>query len=205
MIAGMLMVALALSVVIALSARPRRTIVAIPAALVTIALLTEGVGVAPRGAIVAGLIVALLLAVIARGGSAAASDPRDPATVAADAAWDRLAAAAGLLTRGRVTAIRRRRDVLVSRDLGVDPFSTFGELRIKLERRVPELIENYLDEAATAPAMRRHLLTSELLGEIERLVARAEAVDPAALARRDRRAALRNHLGGGSDRGSIDQ
>jgi hypothetical protein len=204
MIAGLLLVALAVGVIIALSARPGRAILAIPAAVLTAFALAEGAGVAPRSAIVAGLIVALLLAVVRQTARADATESRDPATIAADAAWVRLAGAAGLLTRGRVAAIRRRRDVLVSRDIGIDPFSTFGELRIKLERRVPELIENYLDEAATAPALRWHLLTSELLGEIEGLVVRAEAVDPAAIARADRRTALRNHLGGGSDRTPVE-
>lgn len=204
MIAGVLLVLMTVCAIVALAVRPRRAIVAIPAALATIAFIAEGAGVAPRGAIAAGLAVALLLAMVRRGRSGPGVDPRDPATIAADAAWDRLAASAGLLTRGRVAAIRRRRDALVSRDLGIDPFSTFGELRIKLEARVPELIENYLDEAATAPAMRRHLLTSELLGEVERLVSRAEAVDPAVIARGERRAALKNHLGAGSDRTPIE-
>jgi hypothetical protein len=200
MIGGILIVALALSLIVALSAAPRRAIVAVPAGLAAMALLIEGAGMAPRGAILAGLVVALLFSFGWRGWRGPAADPRDPVTVAADAAWGRLAASAGLLTRGRVAAARRRRDVLVSRGDAADPFSTFGELRLKLERRVPELIENYLDEAATAPALRRHSLMSELIGEIEGLVARAEAVDPVALARADRRAALRNHLGSGSDR-----
>ena len=185
MIAGFLLVALALALIIALTVRPGRAIVAVPTAAVTMIALTEGAGVAPRLAIVAGLVAGLLLSIGWRTAPLATVDPRDPATVAADAAWARLINAAGLLTRGRATAIRRRRDVLVSRDVGIDPFSTFGELRIKLERRVPELIENSLDEAATAPALRRHGLMSELLGEIEGLVARAEAVDPAAIARAD--------------------
>ncbi|MES2337896.1 MAG: hypothetical protein V4537_07370 [Pseudomonadota bacterium] len=204
MIVGILLVALALGMMIALSVQPKRAIVALPAALATIALLVEGAGAAPRGAILAGLAVGLLLSIDWRTRDPDAGDPRDPATIAADAAWGRLAASAGLLTRGRVAAIRRRREILVARDLDIDPFSTFGELRIKLERRVPELIENYLDEAATAPALKRHGLMSELLGEVERLVARAEAVDPAAIARAERRTALRNHLGAGSDRTPVE-
>lgn len=199
MIAAMLLVLLALCLCVALVAQPRRAVVAVPAAVATIALLSEGAGIAPRLAIVAGLVLGLLLAIPWRTARSVDNDPRDPATIAADAAWARLADAAGLLTRGRVAAVRRRRDLLVSRDVGVDPFSAFGELRIKLEARVPELIENYLDEAASAPAMRRHLLMSELLGEVERLVSRAEAVDPAAIARTDRRTALRNHLRGRDD------
>jgi hypothetical protein len=204
MIALFVIVMLAMSLVIALSTKPSRIILAVPAALATAALLIEGAGFPPRVAVGAALVVALLLSVAWRTRGAGVAVAVDPATVAADAAWSRLAASAGLLTRGRVAGVRRRRDVLVSRDLGLDPFSTFGELRIKLERRVPELIENYLDETATAPAMRRHVLMSELLGEVERLVARAEAVDPVALERAERRTALRNHLGSGSDRGTIE-
>lgn len=196
MIVGALIVALALGLVIALSVTPRRAFVAIPATLLAAGLLIEEAGVAPRGAIIVALLLGLLLATI---GTRKAL-PTLPQPARAEVAWDRLTGAAGLLTRGRVTAIRRRRDLLVSRDAAVDPFSTFGELRIKLERRVPELIENYLDEAATAPKLRRHLLMGELLGEIEGLVARAEAVDPAALARSDHRTALRQHLRSGSDR-----
>lgn len=204
MIALLVLVMLAMSLVIALSARPSRIIVALPAGLATAALLIEGAGFPPRLAVGAALVVALLLSIGWRSQDGGTVAPQDPATVAADAAWARLAASAGLLTRGRIAGVRRRRDLLVSRDLGLDPFSSFGELRIKLERRVPELIENYLDETATAPAMRRHALMSELLGEVERLVARAEAVDPVALARAERRTALRNHLGGGSDRTPIE-
>lgn len=205
MIVGLLLVALALGLIIALTAHPRRAIVAVPIALITTAALIEGAGIAPRGAILAGLIAGLVLAVRWRSaGAGATDDPRDPATIAADAAWDRLAASAGLLTRGRIAAVRRRRDTLVSHTAGIDPFSDFGELRIKLERRVPELIDNYMDEAAGLPPLKRHLLTTELCGEIERLVARAETVDPVALSRADRRTALRNHLESGSDRTSID-
>ncbi len=204
MIAGFLVILLALSMTIALSTAPRRALVAVPVALLTVFALTEGAGIAPRTAIVAALIVGLLLSFPWPRRRAVAADSRDPATIAADAAWGRLSASAGLLTRTRVAAIRRRRELLVSRDVGVDPFSTFGELRIKLERRIPELIENYLDEATTAPAMRRHLLMTELLGEVERLIARAEAVDPTVIARGERRAALKNHLGSGSDRTPIE-
>ena len=204
MIAGIVIVLLAVSLVIAASAAPRRAVVAIPVAILTMVVLAEEVGIAGRGAIMIGLIVGLLLSIEWRSDTTAAADSRDAATIAADAAWNRLAGAGGVLTRGRIAAVRKRRDILVARDAGVDPFSTFGELRIKLERRVPELIENYLDEAATAPTMRRHILMSELLGEIEGLVARAEAVDPAVIARAERRTALKNHLGSGSDRTPIE-
>lgn len=205
MIVGFAIVMLALSLIVAASVAPRRASVGVAAGIVTMLILAEEAGMPGRIAVIVGLLVALLLSIAWRTQTGASPDPRDPATVAADAAWNRLAGAAGVLTRARVAAVRRRRDVLVSRDDGaIDPFSTFGELRIKLERRVPELIENYLDEAATAPAMRRHLLMSELLGEIEALVARAEAVDPTAIARAQRRAALKNHLGTGSDRPPIE-
>lgn len=204
MIVVIAIVALAMSLIVAASAAPRRALYAVPAGIVTMLVLAEEAGMPGRIAVIVGLVVALLLGIEWRARDGASPDPRDPATIAADAAWNRLGSAAGVLTRARVAAVRKRRDVLVSRDDGIDPFSTFGELRIKLERRVPELIENYLDEAATAPAMRRHLLMSELLGDIEGLVARAEAADPTALARAERRKALKNHLGTGSDRPPIE-
>ncbi|MHA6721953.1 hypothetical protein [Sphingomonas sp. RS2018] len=194
MIAGFAIVFLAVSLIVALSVRPKRAIVAIPVTLIASALLIEEAGVAPRIAIMIALVAAMVLAVWNTGSATSTTAP-PPAT----AAWDRLAASAGMLTRGRVAAVRQRRDALVMRNDDIDPFSTFGELRLKLERRVPELIDNYLDEAALAPKLRRHVLMGELLGEVERIVARAEAVDPLALARADRRKALRSHLGGGSE------
>lgn len=192
MIAALLLVLLAVALIVALAAAPRRAIVAVPAGIVTAVLLIEEVGMSPRGGLIAALVVALALALASAGRSAA----RAPATPANVRAWNRLAGSAGILTRGRITTLRRRYDLLVSRDDAIDPFSTFGELRIKLDRRVPELIDNYLDEAATAPALRRHALMTELLGEVERLIVRAEAVDPQALARNDRRTALKRHLKG---------
>ncbi|MBM3927010.1 MAG: hypothetical protein FJ335_00905 [Sphingomonadales bacterium] len=192
MIAAIFVVLLAVCTIIALSAAPRRIIVAAPVALLSAVLLVEEAGVAPRTAIVIALIVAFLLAVMKTTGAATGA-PERPAS---QLAWNRLTGAAGILTRSRIAALRRRYDALVTHDAAVDPFSTFGELQIKLERRVPELIDNYLDEAATAPTLRRHMLMTELLSEVEGLVARAEAVDPHALARNDRRAALRKHLKG---------
>lgn len=194
MLGMILVVALALCTIIALTAAPRRALLAVPASLLSAVLLIEEAGVAPRTGVVIALVVALLLATIRTGGGrrprAAAARP------AGELAWKRLTSAAGLLTRGRVGTLQRRYAALLSRGDAVDPFSSFGELRIKLERRVPELIDNYLDEAATAPALRRHVLMTELLSEVEGLVARAEAVDPHALARSDRRAALKQHLKG---------
>ncbi|URW75620.1 hypothetical protein M9980_14035 [Sphingomonas donggukensis] len=197
MILGVVIVMLALCVVIGLSTQPRKAFVALPAAVLAMVVLIEEAGVAPRLAVIAGLLISLALSVSWRSAGVAKAPQPSPA----DRAWDRLAGSAGFLARGRVAAVRRRRELLVSRGDDIDPFSSFGELRLKLERRVPELIENYLDEAATAPKLRRHLLMSELLGEIEGLVARAEAVDPTAIARADRRTALRAHLGRGADRG----
>ncbi len=192
MIAAIVVVLLALSTIIALSAAPQRIAIAAPLALLTAVLLTEEAGVSPRIAIIIALVVALLLAVVSTRGQTL----RPSARPAGELAWARLTGSAGILTRGRVATLKRRHDLLLARSEGADPFSDFGELRIKLEKRVPELIDNYLDEAATAPTMRRHGLMTELLGEIEGLVARAEAVDPHALARRDRRAALKQHLKG---------
>ncbi|WP_326524974.1 hypothetical protein [Sphingomonas sp.] len=197
MIAAILIAILAVCLIVALSARPRRTLIALPVALATVALLVEGAGFQPRGAVVAGLIVALVVATVTR--RLPKAPPPPPETIAADRAWDRLYRAGGLLTRGRITAIRRRRDLLVSRGDMVDHFSSFGELRLKLERRVPELIDNYLDEASTAPRLRRQVLMYELLGEVEGLVRRAETVDPAAIARGNRRTALRKHLRSGDE------
>lgn len=192
MIAAIVVVLLAICTIIALSAAPRRIIVAAPVALLAAVLLIEEAGVAPRVAITIALVVAFLLAVI----NTSSSPKGAPVPPASLLAWNRLTGAAGILTRGRITTLKRRYDALLSRDATIDPFSTFGELQIKLERRVPELIDNYLDEAATAPTLRRHALMTELLGEIEGLVARAKAVDPHALARTDRRRALKNHLNG---------
>lgn len=192
MIAAIFVVLLAASTIIALSAAPSRILVAAPAGLIAAVLLVEEGGVAPRTAIVAALLFAFLIAVVRTGASVQAPSAPPAGTLA----WDRLTGAAGILTRGRIATLRRRYDALLSRDATIDPFSTFGELRIKLERRVPELIDNYLDEAATAPTLRRHALMAELLGEVEGLVARAETVDPHALARSDRRAALKKHLKG---------
>lgn len=195
MISAVLVVLLALCTIVALSAAPRRIIVAAPVALLAAVLMIEEAGVAPRTAILIALVVAFLLAVV----KTAKAPGRTSARPAGEVTWNRLAGSAGILTRGRVASLRRRHDLLLSRGEGADPFSDFGELRIKLERRVPELIDNYLDEAATAPTLRRHALMAELLGEVEKLVARAEAVDPHALARTDRRAALKQHLKGNGE------
>ncbi|WP_294338677.1 hypothetical protein [uncultured Sphingomonas sp.] len=192
MIAAIALLLLAMCTIIALSAAPRRIIVSAPAALLAAILLVEEAGVAPRIAIMIALVVAFLLAVV----NTSATPRGASAPPAGVLAWERLTGAAGILTRGRITTLKRRYDTLLSRDGAIDPFSTFGELQIKLERRVPELIDNYLDEAASAPTLRRHVLMTELLGEIEGLVVRAEAVDPHALARIDRRRALKNHLKG---------
>ncbi|MFD1789800.1 hypothetical protein ACFSC3_19770 [Sphingomonas floccifaciens] len=196
MIAAIFVVLLAMCTIIALAAAPRRIVVAAPVALTAAALMIEEGGVAPRLAIIVALVLAFLLAVVGTGKTPGRAATRP----AGEVAWTRLTGAAGILTRGRVTALRRRHDLLLARGEAADPFSDFGELRIKLERRVPELIDNYLDEAATAPTLRRHALMTELLGEIEGLVARAEAVDPHALARSDRRVALKQHLKGDDPR-----
>lgn len=183
----------------ALLLRPGRAIAASLIGVALMLVLIEVAGLPPRIAMAAGLIVALLILLARR---RARTKPVPPVAEApGDAAWSRLAASAGMLTAGRVAALRRRRDALLSRSTDFDAFSTYGELRIKLERRVPELIDNYMDEVRTSS--RRRALLNELLDQIEGFVARAEAADPAVIARGDRRTALRNHLNAGSDRDPI--
>lgn len=178
--------------------RPRRALVAIVLALVAAVVLVEGGGLSPRIGVVAGALVGLVTALWR---------PRAPMSseadlAPADIAWARLSQSAGFVARQRIAGLKRRRDML-AHAAEPDPLSPHGELRLKLERRVPELIDNYLDEALAAAPARRRAVLSELLAEIEDIVARTEATDPAAATRGDRRAALRAHLRSGSDRDPI--
>jgi len=199
LIAFVLLVAFAIAVLL----RPVRAILASVIGVAVMLVMIEGAGMAPRLGMAIGLIAALLMLLARRGARAKMRSAAPAATqTAGDIAWSRLAAAAGLFTAGRVAALKRRRDALLASGDDFDAFSTYGELRIKLDRRVPELIDNYMDEV-TASSRRRALL-GELLDQIEGIVARAEAADPKAIARTDRRTALRNHLNAGSDRDSVD-
>lgn len=184
---------------IGLARRPQRALAAVMVAIVGTILLAEGADINARLALLLSIGAGFGVLHAGRGGGAKRPVTID-APVAAETAWARLAGAAGFLTRQRVGTLRRRRDALVAAGEGVDPFSTFGELLLKLERRVPELIDNCLDEAVRSGPARRRAILGELLGDIEAIVARAEAADPTAIARDERRRALKAHLHGGSDR-----
>jgi hypothetical protein len=114
-------------------------------------------------------------------------------------AWQRLAQAGGFWSRNRIVVLKARCEAVAASTAECDPFSEAGELRLKLDRYIPELIDNMLDERQRAPAVQRRAKLAELLTELERFVGRLEAADPAGKLRADRREALRRHLGSGGD------
>ncbi|SOB78932.1 hypothetical protein SAMN06297144_0288 [Sphingomonas guangdongensis] len=186
---------------VALILRPGRALGASVIAVVVTAVLIEGAGIGPRLSVV--LAIALALLVLFGGGRrtapAKASTPAQTDVQPVQHALARLTAQVGILTRSRVLALRRRVDQALLSDAAHDPTSDYTMLRIKLERRVPELIDVALADLPGAVGTRKRAITTELLDDVEGLLDRIEAADPSAQARADRRAALRNHLKGSGE------
>lgn len=197
---ALLTIALLIGFAVALILRPGRALGASVTAVVVAAVLIEGAGIGPRLAVA--LAIALAMLVLFGGGMGAKAEVSRtaPATKApVQDALEQLTGQVGILTRSRVLALRRRVDLALSSDPAHDPASDYTMLRIKLERRVPELIDVALADLPRAVGSRRRTITTELLGDVENLLDRLEAADPNTRARADRRAALRNHLKGSGE------
>ena len=175
---------------------PVRTLWGIVGGTAVLFALAEFTGVRPAMAVAAVIAVGVALTGRrqVRGATpAVATDPDDPLA----RAWARLGRAGGFLARNRIVALQARYAAVAASTAECDPFSEAGELRLKLARYIPELIETTLDDWQRAPAGQRRAKLAGLLGELEAFVARMEAADPTRQARADRQKALRKHLGTG--------
>lgn len=188
---------LAAVVAVALLLRnPVRTLWGITGGVAVLFALAEFTGVRPALAVAAFVAVGIAISGRRRSRVAApveAIDPNDPMA----RAWARLGRAGGFWSRNRIVGLQARYTAVAASTAECDPFSEAGELRIKLARYVPELIDTMLDDQQRAPAGQRRAKLAELLTELERFVAKMEAADPAGKLRADRQKALRKHLGTG--------
>jgi hypothetical protein len=199
-VSALVTVLLLVGFAIAVILRPARALGASITAVVVAMVMIEGAGIGPRLAVA--LAIALALLVLLGGKKAerpVARAAARPTRLPVQEALERLTAQVGILTRSRVLALRRRVDHALASEAGHDPASDYTMLRIKLERRVPELIDVALADLPSAVGTRRRAITGELLDDVEGLLDRLESADPNARARADRRAALRNHLRGSGE------
>lgn len=172
---------------------PMRTVWGLVWGTAALFALAEFTGVRP--ALTVAAIIAVVIAVSGRRGPApTVIAPAVVEETAMSRAWARLTRVGGFWPRNRIIGLKARYEAAATSTAECDPFSEAGELRIKLERYIPELIDNMLDDQLRAPPGQRRAKLGELLAELEGFVARMEAVDPAAKLRADRQAALRKHL-----------